>query len=112
MLDILTRRRILWRDGGRCVYCGNAATEVDHIHPRVHYGSHQDHNLAAACSHCNALASGRLFRDFAHKHQWLNWARRNGNCYASKSSRDHRSDCRHVCRSHDRFVRRTCYPQY
>ncbi|WP_031092038.1 HNH endonuclease, partial [Streptomyces sp. NRRL S-15] len=36
----LTRRALFARDGGRCMYCGAAATSVDHVIPRSRGGQH------------------------------------------------------------------------
>ena len=37
----LTRRAVFARDGGRCVYCGAAATSLDHVVPRSRGGAAQ-----------------------------------------------------------------------
>ena len=44
-----TRRRILARDGGRCVQCGTPATEVHHTQP----GREDDGSLVSLCSGCH-----------------------------------------------------------
>ena len=49
-----TRANILRRDHNVCVYCGDAATEVDHIIPVSRGGSHDATNLVASCHNCNA----------------------------------------------------------
>ena len=36
----LTRKGVLARDGHRCVYCGAAATSLDHVIPRSRGGPH------------------------------------------------------------------------
>lgn len=48
------RARILKRDRHTCQYCGDPATEVDHITPVSRGGSHADTNLVACCTDCNA----------------------------------------------------------
>ena len=53
------RNRVLIRDGYECAYCGQHATTVDHIVPRVQGGTDDDDNLVAACALCNALKSDR-----------------------------------------------------
>ena len=57
------RRRILRRDGYRCVYCGEVFTEealtLDHVQPRVRGGDGSDGNLVTACGPCN-LEKGSL----------------------------------------------------
>lgn len=47
------RRDILDRDCHTCVYCGEPATEVDHIVARAHGGTDDDANLVASCHDCN-----------------------------------------------------------
>jgi 5-methylcytosine-specific restriction endonuclease McrA len=55
----LTRRGVFARDGGRCVYCGNAATSLDHVVPRCRGGEHVWENVVSACSRCNHLKADR-----------------------------------------------------
>ena len=47
------RLRVLSRDGYTCAYCGQDATEVDHIIPRAKGGGHELENLVACCKTCN-----------------------------------------------------------
>lgn len=54
------RRRVLERDGHTCAYCGNEATEADHIIPRAAGGKDEMSNLVAACKPCNGLKSDKL----------------------------------------------------
>jgi 5-methylcytosine-specific restriction endonuclease McrA len=49
----LTRRAVFARDGGRCVYCGAAATSLDHVVPRGRGGAHDWENVVSACGRCN-----------------------------------------------------------
>jgi hypothetical protein len=64
--DVSSGRRfdILKRDDFTCRYCGKRAGEavlhVDHIVPRSHGGTDLPHNLATACSECNAGKAGKL----------------------------------------------------
>lgn len=51
------RARILERDQGVCQLCGDRATQVDHIVPRIEGGTDNDANLQALCAACN-LAKG------------------------------------------------------
>ena len=44
----LTRRAVFARDGGRCVYCGVAATSIDHVVPRSRGGRHEWSNVVSA----------------------------------------------------------------
>lgn len=39
--------------GGKCAYCFNDATEIEHIHPVALGGSHSVDNLVPACKPCN-----------------------------------------------------------
>jgi len=55
------RQEVLLRDDGLCLYCGNAATHVDHIIPVTKGGSHAPSNLASACEHCNKSKNNRDF---------------------------------------------------
>lgn len=47
------RITILNRDGWTCTYCGDVATEVDHIIPLKRGGSDDPDNLTSACRTCN-----------------------------------------------------------
>jgi 5-methylcytosine-specific restriction endonuclease McrA len=55
----LTRRAVFARDGGRCVYCGAAATSLDHVIPKCRGGPHTWDNVVSACSKCNHLKADR-----------------------------------------------------
>lgn len=48
-------RRIYERDDETCQYCGNGASSLDHLIPKVHGGTDRQHNLVAACGTCNRL---------------------------------------------------------
>ena len=54
------RLEILQRDGGQCSYCGDIATEIDHIFPRSRGGSDEPENLAASCRRCNNAKGGKV----------------------------------------------------
>lgn len=58
------RQEVLLRDRGQCLYCGNAATHVDHIIPVTKGGSHAPSNLASACEHCNKSKNNRDFMEW------------------------------------------------
>lgn len=60
------KRRILERDGCRCVYCGNdtGPLECDHVVPVSAGGSHEDNNLATACRDCNRAKSNKLLSEW------------------------------------------------
>jgi 5-methylcytosine-specific restriction endonuclease McrA len=59
----LTRRAVFVRDGGRCVYCGNAATSIDHVVPRSRGGRHEWDNVVSACRRCNHVKADRTVSD-------------------------------------------------
>ncbi|MGW4324098.1 HNH endonuclease [Streptomyces sp. NPDC004684] len=53
------------RNEGPCVYCGEFATEVDHIRPLAsHGGWEHTSNLVPACRTCNASKRDRLLIDW------------------------------------------------
>jgi len=53
------RERVLKRDQYTCQYCGQDATEVDHVIPRAKGGGHDMENLVACCKRCNGLKGSR-----------------------------------------------------
>ena len=55
----LTRKAVFARDGGRCVYCGVAATSLDHVVPRSRGGTHTWDNVVSACGRCNHVKADR-----------------------------------------------------
>ncbi|HVE74990.1 MAG TPA: HNH endonuclease [Mycobacteriales bacterium] len=55
----LTRKAVFARDGGRCVYCGGAATSLDHVVPKSRGGSHTWDNVVSACGRCNHIKADR-----------------------------------------------------
>lgn len=59
----LTRKGVLARDGGRCVYCGAVATSLDHVIPRSRGGEHVWENVVAACGRCNHAKADRHLHD-------------------------------------------------
>lgn len=60
------RRRIYWRDGMRCVYCGSGhCLTLDHVVPRERGGSHDAGNLLTACARCNERRGTRSLIEFA-----------------------------------------------
>jgi 5-methylcytosine-specific restriction endonuclease McrA len=58
------RLRVLKRDDYICQYCGDTATQVDHIIPRAKGGGHELENLLACCAKCNALKGSRSQASF------------------------------------------------
>lgn len=59
----LTRRGVLARDEHRCVYCGAAATSLDHVIPKSRGGRHTWDNVVAACGRCNHAKADRSVAD-------------------------------------------------
>ena len=55
----LTRKAVFARDGGRCAYCGAAATSLDHVVPRSRGGAHTWENVVSACGRCNHVKADR-----------------------------------------------------
>ena len=53
------RLRVLSRDAYTCAYCGEVATEVDHVIPRKAGGGHEMDNLVASCRACNIRKGAR-----------------------------------------------------
>ena len=47
------RERVFALKGRTCVYCGNPATEVDHLDPVAAGGGDELANLVPACARCN-----------------------------------------------------------
>ena len=50
---------MLKRDGYICAYCGNEATQVDHVISRKVGGSHDLENLVACCAPCNSAKGAK-----------------------------------------------------
>ena len=59
----LSRRAVFARDGGRCVYCGAAASSLDHVVPRSRGGAHTWENVVASCARCNHTKADRTLVD-------------------------------------------------
>ena len=59
----LTRKAVFARDDGRCVYCGAAATSLDHVIPRSRGGTHTWDNVVSACRRCNHVKADRAIAD-------------------------------------------------
>ena len=57
--------QIRWKDlekllQGNCFYCGQKATQIDHVIPVSRGGTHSIGNLVGACSRCNQTKSDSL----------------------------------------------------
>jgi 5-methylcytosine-specific restriction endonuclease McrA len=63
----LTRKAVFARDGGRCVYCGAAATSLDHVVPRSRGGAHAWDNVVSACGRCNHVKADRGIAELGWK---------------------------------------------
>jgi 5-methylcytosine-specific restriction endonuclease McrA len=59
----LTRRAVLRRDGGRCVYCSAPADTVDHVIPRSRGGRHEWGNVVASCQQDNLAKGDQLLSE-------------------------------------------------
>lgn len=49
---------------GRCFYCGEPASVMDHVLPKSLGGDDRDSNLVAACFECNSAKSGNPLEAF------------------------------------------------
>jgi 5-methylcytosine-specific restriction endonuclease McrA len=49
----IIRAKVFAQKGSQCVYCGNDASQVDHVIPRSRGGSGEVANLVPACARCN-----------------------------------------------------------
>ena len=58
------RNFIFSRSGGKCVYCGAKAEEIDHVIARSNGGTNSTYNLVAACRSCNEKKSNLSLKDF------------------------------------------------
>ena len=66
------RKEVLEHAGHTCAYCGNGATQVDHMVPVSKGGTAAPSNLAAACRQCNFEKL-----DFTVA-EWAEWRRERG----------------------------------
>ena len=84
-----TRRRILRRDGKRCVVPGcrhSTWVDVHHIQPREEGGRHTDHGLACFCTvHHRAIHDGRLSVQ-GHAPNGLTFRHADGTVYGGEAS--------------------------
>ncbi len=65
------RDRLLVYYEGTCQYCGDEATELDHIVPYESSGPTIFDNLTASCSRCNSIAGARVFKSFEDKKSYV-----------------------------------------
>ena len=59
----VTRRSVLRRDGGICVYCSEPADTIDHVIPRSRGGTHEWSNVVAACKRDNLVKADQLLSE-------------------------------------------------
>jgi 5-methylcytosine-specific restriction endonuclease McrA len=59
----VTRRSVLRRDGGLCVYCAQPADTIDHVVPRSRGGTHDWSNVVAACKRDNLHKGDQLLSE-------------------------------------------------
>ncbi len=69
----ITRKGVLARDGHRCVYCGAAATSLDHVVPKSRGGAHSWENVVAACGRCNHTKADRPLHEMGWRVQCRSW---------------------------------------
>lgn len=50
--------------GGRCAYCSDGATAMDHVLPRAKGGTHSSDNVVPACKPCNSQKQARTPADW------------------------------------------------
>ena len=65
------RKAVMERDAYVCVYCGDAATDCDHVYPWSNGGTHHVTNLVASCERCNSIAGARVFTEFVKKKAYI-----------------------------------------
>lgn len=65
------RRRIYERDEDTCQYCGNGASSLDHLVPKLLGGRDHWENLVAACGTCNRSKGEDAYPELAESMAWL-----------------------------------------
>jgi 5-methylcytosine-specific restriction endonuclease McrA len=70
--------QVMERYDWTCQYCGEPATELDHILPVKWGGGDEFANQVASCHTCNQLASGDRFCGFHDKWWFIKWMRDRG----------------------------------
>jgi 5-methylcytosine-specific restriction endonuclease McrA len=63
----LSRRALFARDGGKCVYCGAAASSIDHVIPKSRGGAHCWENVVSACHRCNHIKADKTLKEIGWK---------------------------------------------
>jgi 5-methylcytosine-specific restriction endonuclease McrA len=65
------RDAVIDRFGGKCAYCGEPATCVDHVVPFSYGGTDADDNLVASCRDCNQGVYNKVFDTFEDKKKFI-----------------------------------------
>jgi 5-methylcytosine-specific restriction endonuclease McrA len=50
-----------------CIYCGDDATQVDHVIPLARGGQHRIGNLVPSCARCNQSKGAKLITEWKYK---------------------------------------------
>lgn len=59
------RKRIIQRDGGKCLLCGDAENlTIDHNIPISLGGSNRENNLLTLCRKCNQEKDNKIYHQF------------------------------------------------
>ena len=66
LYDTNLRNFIFSKTKGRCSYCGEKATEIDHIVSKSKGGSNSTYNLTPACRSCNEKKSNLSLKEFGN----------------------------------------------
>jgi hypothetical protein len=60
-----------------CTYCGQPASEIDHVHPRAghpHEATARTQGLLVpTCGECNRTAGAHIFTSLAQKREWVHF---------------------------------------
>lgn len=88
-----TRKIVMARYKGLCIYCRAPANGLDHIYPKSLAGSTNDPiNLVPACMYCNAFVNNRPFRSLEEKIKFVRNNRLRGVfCRGSRCANEHQS---------------------
>lgn len=58
-----SKRKVFIRDNFSCVYCGNKATTIDHVHPQSKGGGNSFSNCVASCVKCNSKKGSKSLEE-------------------------------------------------
>ena len=65
------RMKALTETGYACAYCGEAATQADHVVPYSWAVDNSFNNLVACCDVCNVIAGSKMFDSFYEKKEYI-----------------------------------------